>query len=238
MSEARRHTLVVTGATKGLGRATALAFARAGHRVLGLYAHDEAAAEGLRAELASFGADALVLLHDVSVEDDVLWSRAEIQQADSLVLVNNAWAPFAIQPLHLSTWDDFARALDVGLRGSWLCARALLRPMVRAGRGTIVNVLTSAVHGLPPKGFGPYATAKHALRGLSLALAAEYGANGIPVFSLSPGIMSTALTADWDARLVEALLAKGPVTDPDAAARRILELVDDADAPPGADYVV
>jgi 3-oxoacyl-[acyl-carrier protein] reductase len=221
-----RHTVVITGATKGLGRSITLEFARAGYRVLGLYSADEAAAEKLRVVLRSFHSDAQLLKHDVSRELPQTWSRAEIQRAEGLVLVNNAWASFTPQPFHLLPWGDFETGLNIGLKGSWLCARALLGPMVRSGRGIIVNVLTSALHGLPPRGFAAYAVAKHALRGLTLALAAEYGAKGIRVFSVSPSFMLTELTSKWDARLIEAVRGGAPATNPVDAAHMIRDLVD------------
>jgi NAD(P)-dependent dehydrogenase (short-subunit alcohol dehydrogenase family) len=117
--------------------------------------------------------------------------------------------------------------------------RAVLRPMTRSGKGTIVNVLTSATIGAPPKGFSAYAAAKHALRSLTMSVAAEYGARGIRAFSVSPGFMSTALTASWDARFQEASRARAAVSDPAAAGRRILELVDaETTAGQGEDYPV
>lgn len=234
-----RHTVIVTGATKGLGRATALAFAQAGDRVIGLYSADEAAAGKLQSELQSFGGDSFVVRHNVSTANAALWNRPEIQEAASLVLINNACAPFTPQPFHLLRWEDFERGLNVALKGSWLCSRELLRPMARAGCGTIVNVLTTALHGLPPKGFAAYAVAKHSLRGLTLALAAEYTAKGVRVFSVSPGFMSTAFTAEWDARLVNAIHVSAPMSDPADAAQRIRELVA-APAMPGGgeDYQI
>jgi 3-oxoacyl-[acyl-carrier protein] reductase len=234
-----RHTVIITGATKGLGRATALAFAQTGHRVIGLYSVDEAAAEKLQSELQSFGGGSFVVRHNVSTENDALWNHPEIQQAESLVLINNACAPFTPQPFHLLQWEDFERGLRVVLKGSWLCSRALLRPMARAECGMIVNVLTTALHGLPPKGFAAYVTAKHSLRGLTLALAAEYAAKGVRVFSVSPGFMSTALTAGWDARLVNAMHASAPMSDPAHAAQRIRELVEGPTMPgQGEDYQI
>jgi 3-oxoacyl-[acyl-carrier protein] reductase len=233
------QTVVITGATKGLGRETALAFARAGHLVLGLYASDEIAAEQLRDDLRVFGAASSVVKHDVSTESAALWNRAEIHQAQHLVLINSAWQPFTPQPFHLVRWEDVERGLSVGVRGSWLCARAVLRPMMRTGRGTIVNVLTTVTQGLPPKGFAAYAVAKHALRGLTLALAAEYSAKGIRVFSVSPGFMATALTASWDARFVEAIRASGSASDSQRAAARIRDLVEGQTTPgEGEDHLV
>ncbi|CEF48517.1 unnamed protein product [uncultured bacterium] len=233
-----RHTVIVTGATKGLGRAIALAFAEAGHRVLGVYASDDAAAERAEAALRSANSASSVVKYDVARENPDLWSRPEILDAESLVLVNNACAPFTPGPLHLLTWNAFESGLRVGVRGSWECARAVLRPMARQGRGTIVNVLSAAVAGLPPKGFAAYAATKHALRGLTLALAAEYHERGIRVFSVSPGFMATPLTDAWDARLADAARSAGPVSDPVLVAKRVRELVDLPDLPGrGEDYL-
>ncbi len=235
----RIHTVVITGATKGLGRELALAFAKNGHRIVGSYSTDEAAAESLREQLRFWGNEHCVIRQDVTMENREFWSRPEILSAESLALINNACAPFTPQPFHLLDWNDFESGLQIGLKGSWLCSRAVLRPMIRAGKGTIVNVLTTALHGLPPKGFAAYAIAKHALRGLTLALAAEYAAKGIRIFSASPGFMSTALTANWDSRLAEAICAATPPSDPADVARRILALVEDtATVGQGEDYPV
>ncbi len=232
-----RLTVVITGVTKGLGRATALEFARAGHRIIGLYRADDLAGAELTAALQSFGDDSLLVKHDISTENAALWDRPEIQTAGKLILINNACAPFTPQPLHLLRWEDFECAWSVGLKGSWLCSLAMLRPMVHAGGGTIVNVLTTAVAGPPPKGFAAYVTAKHALRGFTLALAAEYAARGIRVFSVSPGFMSTALTSGWNVRFTDAMRANSPITHPPDAAQRIRELVETPTLPGrGEDY--
>ena len=226
-------TVIITGATKGLGRATALAFHRAGYRVVGLYAADEAAADAFRSEFPA----CCLLKHDISREDATIWNRPEIQEAESLVLINNAAGPFTPKPLHLLEWVDFECNLNTGLKGAWLCSRALLRPMLRHRRGTIVNVLSTVTHGLPPKGFAAYTTAKYAVRGLTVALAAEYTGQGLRVFSVSPGFMATALTANWDARLIAAIQSQTPASDVSAVARRILTLVEDAATPAkGEDY--
>jgi NAD(P)-dependent dehydrogenase (short-subunit alcohol dehydrogenase family) len=234
-----RHTVIITGGTKGLGFATALALARAGHRVIALYANDEAAAERARSNPELAERDFVALKQDAREENADFWLRPEIESAESLVLVNNAWAPFTPRPFHLLRWADCEAALTSGLKASWVCSRAVLRPMARAGGGLIVNVLTSALQGLPPKGFAAYATAKHALRGLTLAIAAEYASRGIRAFSVSPGLMPTSLTSEWDPAFLDSARQSGQISDPAEAARRILELVESSATPGhGEDYPV
>jgi NAD(P)-dependent dehydrogenase (short-subunit alcohol dehydrogenase family) len=91
-----------------------------------------------------------------------------------------------------------------------------------------------------PKGFAAYLTAKHALRGLTLALAAEYAERGVRVFSVSPGFMDTPLTKRWDSRLREIIRANSlHVSDPIQAAKRLVELVDNKTAVgQGEDYPI
>ena len=233
-----RGTAVVTGGTKGLGRELTAALARRGYRVLALYHADTAAAAQLDAELAAAGLRARTLRHDVlDLRDDApLVAAPEIRDGDRLVLIHNAGAPFVPQPLHLLAWEDFARSLDVALKGAWACSRALLRPMLSRGNGCIVTVLSSAVHGLPPKGFAAYAAAKSALRSFTQSLAAEYGARGLKVFSVSPGFMRTPLTREWPRVLQDAVRKTGEA-DPVAVAERIVDLVDHPEIPGcGEDY--
>ena len=234
-----KRTVVITGGTKGLGREIALAFARAGHRVMALYASDAQAAARTQAELSELSPGSCAVRHDITAEDPAFWNRPEIAEAESLSLIHNACAPFAPVPMHQLTWGDVQRNLDVAVKGGWLCVQGLIRPMLKKGGGVIVNVLTSAVEGMPPKGFGAYVTAKHALRGLTLGLAAEYAARGVRVLSVSPGFMDTSLTGTWDERLRDAIRSASRVTDPAQAALRIVELVEAADTPgQGEDYPV
>ena len=235
------RTVVITGGTRGMGKETALAFARAGYFVVALYRSDELAAGQLRDALVEAGALGCVLRHDVTSEEDgAVWNRPEIQEAENLTLIHNACAFFSPRPLHQLRWYEVEAGLDVAVKGGWLCAQALIRLMVRSGRGTIVNVLTAALDGIPPKGFADYIIAKHALRGLTLALASEFSSRGVRVFTVSPGFMETSLTAQWDARLREAVReGSARITDPAAAGRRIMELVENETVPgQGEDYPI
>jgi len=224
-----KRTVIVTGGTKGLGRETALAFGRAGYSVLALYASDEAAAQELLGVMAAENISGLALRHDVRSDDTAIWNHPEIQAAESLTLVNNACATFSPTPMHQLSWQDFEQNFLVAVKGARNCSQSLLRHMIKNGQSSIVNILTSAVEGLPPKGFAAYLTAKYALQGFTLALAAEYAARGVKIFSVSPGYMETPLTRQWDSRLREAIRANsGRITIPAAAAARIVDLVKDS----------
>ena len=127
--------------------------------------------------------------------------------------------------MHLLTWQDFEKNHRVAVKGAWQCSQPLIRLMLKKKRGTIITVLTAAVEGNPPKGFAAYVTAKHALRGFTLALAAEYAPRGLKIFSVSPGYMETTLTGQWDERLRQGIRDSAErLTRPPAAAERIMEL--------------
>ncbi len=227
-----RRTAIVTGGTKGLGRETALAFGRAGYDVLALYSSDEIAAAEFSKAATAEKISGLALRHDVCSGETALWSRPEIQAAEGLTLVNNACATFSPAPLHQLSWPEFERNFQVAVKGAWGCSSPLIRGMLKNGRSSIVNVLTSALEGSPPKGFAAYLTAKYALQGFTLALAAEYSARGVKIFSVSPGYMETPLTGQWDSRLRETIRAhSGRITLPAEAAGRIVGLVEDPATP-------
>jgi 3-oxoacyl-[acyl-carrier protein] reductase len=219
-----RPVAIITGATGGLGRAAMFSFARAGYRVVGVYGHDEPSAQQAVTDGTRLGLDLRVLRHDFEAETSAPDVSVHLEGSSRIVLVNAAWPPFTPQPFHLQAWAEVERALHVGVRGSWACCASLLRPMLAREAGTIVNVLTAAVEGPPPKGFAGYLTAKHALRGMTLALAAECASKGIRVFSVSPGYMPTRMTDGWDPRFQEAA-RQARSTDPETAAARLVELV-------------
>ena len=233
MTETMRGTAVVTGGTKGLGGGVSLELARAGYEVLALYRRDAAAAGKLDESLSREGLRGRSLQYDVTegVPDDEFWARTEIVEASSLVLVHNAVAAFSPKPFHLLAWDDFVRAHDVAVRGLWLCASGLLRPMLRMGGGTIVAVLTSGLGDAPPKGFADYLTAKAGQGALLRSLSAEYAGRGLRTLSVRPGFMNTSLTEGWHPALQAAMRKSVSITDPAAVAARILALMDDATLP-------
>jgi 3-oxoacyl-[acyl-carrier protein] reductase len=235
-----KRTAIITGGTKGLGREAVLAFGRAGYCVLALYSSDESAARELMAVLAETKIHGHVLRHDVRSEEMSTWGIPEIQEADSLTLVHNACPAFSPAPMNQLNWRDFESNFLVAVKGAWQCTQPLLRLMLRRGHGSIVSILSSAAEGAPPKGFAAYVTAKHALQGFTLALAAEYAPRGLRVFSVSPGYMETSLTQQWDSRWREVIRHNSiRVTVPAEAAARIVALVGSVDvAGRGENYSV
>ena len=229
------RTAIVSGGTKGLGRACSLALGRRGYRVLALYAHDEPAAAELTADFRRSGIDGQCLKLDIT-RDDFELPPLEV---GPLVLVNNACAPFEPKPFHAVAWSEIESQWQVAAKGSFLLTNAVLRRMVRERQGTIVNILSSALAG-PEKGFSSYVITKSALAGMTRSLAAEYRGKGLRIFSLSPGFMLTSLTRAWDARLRDTISPPGTrALSPDAVAEFLLEKVENPDTPGnGEDYVV
>lgn len=227
-----KKAVLITGATKGLGRETCLVFARAGYDVVGTYKSDSAAADRLRSELEAEGGAFNIIQTDAAEPSEELWKAPEIINASSLVLINNACPGFNPEPMHRVPWSEVEKQLDIGLQGAWLASQALIPRMVKSKGGTIVNVLTTAVEGLPPKGFSAYVIGKHALKGMTLALASEFASRGVRVFSVSPGFMDTSFTKAWDSRLRDAIASsEGRSSIPSDAAERILQLVESSEIP-------
>lgn len=186
---------VVTGASSGLGRASALAFARAGADVA-LLARSERDLQAVAAEVERLGRRALALPTDLSDETSVLDSVKQVQ--DSLgridVLLNNAGTdvPGAVKDLAVSDWD---RVLAVNLRAPFLLAKAVFPTMQARGRGTIINI--SSVAG--KRGWAnaaAYCASKFGLTGFTQALHAEGKEHGIRAVVVYPGAMATNW-GDW-----------------------------------------
>ncbi len=235
------RTAIISGGTRGLGRAITLELARRGYEVLALYRSDEAAAASLRGELAAEGLRGRCLAQDVTADPAALERELDgglLTLGGRLTLVHNASAPFTPAPLHLVRWSEIEAQLAVAVRGGLSLAQLVLPRMVRARAGTIVNVLSAAVAApLPPRGFSAYVVAKEALRGLTRALAAEYRARGVRVFSVSPGYMETPMTAAWDDRLRALVAAASPPVSPAEVARLVADRAEEAPGE-GEDYAL
>ena len=190
-----RTAAFVTGATQGIGRATALALGRADYRV-GVCARTAAKVEALIAELRGEGIEAAGAAADVADPEQV--RRVVVHVAEQLgeigVLVNNAGVLIA-RPFEELTLEDWDVTMATNLRGLYLVTRAVLPGMRRRREGTIVNVASLAGR----NGFAggtAYTASKHAVLGFGRSLMLELRKEGIRVITVCPGSVDTGLLRD------------------------------------------
>jgi NAD(P)-dependent dehydrogenase (short-subunit alcohol dehydrogenase family) len=228
-------TAVVTGGTRGIGRATVERLLQDGARVC-FCGRDEAAGRRVEAELGGH-----FVACDVSREADVaaLVAACAERLGPPTTLINNAGvnATFDAAAMTEAEWDAF---FAVDLKAAWLCTKHALPHMLAAGAGAIVNV--SSIHAaVTREGFFPYAAAKAGLTGLTRSLALDYGPRGIRVNCVCPGFTDTRLVResmelsdDPEAagRAMAAGVALGRIADPREIASAIAFL-----ASPDASYV-
>ena len=183
---------LVTGAARGIGRATALRLASEGARVA-LADLDEEGCRRVSAEIAEAGSEALPLACDVSdaaqVKQTVDAAAGHFGRLD--ILVNNAGV-VRDNLIHKMSEEDFDRVLAIHLRGAFLCSQAAQKYMVPAQYGRIISL--SSTSALGNRGQANYSAAKAGLQGLTRTLAIELGRFGITVNAVAPGFIDTDMT--------------------------------------------
>jgi len=191
--------VLVTGGSRGIGRAAAQAFAREGAAVGFNYgrSEDTAEAEETLAALQAAGVRAYAARADVSDAEAMTRFYGELREAlggPPDVLVNNAAVTHdgLLMMLPESAWD---RVLAIDLKGAYLCCRTVLRGMIAGRWGRIVNVVSPAAF-FGKEGASSYAAAKGGLVALTKSLAREVARHGITVNAVSPGMVDTQLIAD------------------------------------------
>lgn len=202
------QTALVTGASRGIGKAVALELAAAGATVAVNYANSNAGADAVVAEITAQGGSAYALQADVSQEEEVnALVEAVIKRSGSLdVLVNNAGITRDGLLMRMKA-SDWQAVINLNLTGVFLCTRAVTRPMLKQKRGRIVNI-TSVVGLMGNAGQANYAAAKAGVIGFTRSSAKELASRGITVNAVAPGFIATDMTKDLQA---EALLAAIPL---------------------------
>ena len=223
---------LVTGAQQGIGRAAALALARAGADVAVNYLDDRAAAEKTADEIRGVGRRAVVIRGDVSRAPDVQAMLDGVTRGLGApdILVNNAgvYPRSAFLALAEQEWDA---VLGVNLKGTFLCAQAAARAMVAAGRkGSIINLASQAIRGAP---LGVHYTAsKGGVVAMTRAMALALAPHGIRVNAVAPGLTDTAQPRYEHSEATMAELSRavplGKMATPDDIAEVIVFLASEA----------
>ncbi len=189
---------LVTGASRGFGRAIALAFAREGARVAVNYLSGQREANEVVAESGRLGAEAFAIHGDVAQEADARsLVAATVDRFGRLdILVNNAGI-MVRGPLLEVPADAYRRMLDINVTGTIQCTRYALPPMIERRSGRIINLSTQlAQRAVGGGGFAAYAATKGAVESLTRALASEVGCHGITVNAIAPGGIETDMSRD------------------------------------------
>ncbi len=227
------HVILITGALAGIGRATALAAADEGYKIV-VSGRNSQTGEALEAELRALGADAQFIKADVRHEEDV---RALIDGAVARfgrldVAVNNAGTEGQPGPVTAQTPESYAATFDTNVLGVVLSLKHEARAMVAQGGGSIVNVSSTYGHEGAANA-SMYAGSKHAVEGITKSVALELASSGVRVNAVAPGPTETGMltrftrTEENKARLASGV-PLGRVGRPEEIARAILFIASEA----------
>ena len=210
MFSLKDRVALVTGASQGIGRVTALALASAGARVI-LAARNRQKLESVAQEIAASGSAALPVTMDVADADQIKAGFKEgLEKFGRLdILVNNAAITRDGLALRMKL-DDWDAVLRTNLTGAHLCIQQALAAMVRQRYGRIINI-SSVVAETGNAGQANYVAAKAGLLGLTRAIANEVASRSITVNAVAPGFIGTAMTESLPDKVKEAMLARIPL---------------------------
>ncbi len=226
------NVVLITGALTGIGRATALAFAREGARIVVSGRRDEAG-QALATELRALGAEAEYVRADVRREDDVssLVDQTVARFGRLDVAVNNAGTEGQPGPVTEQSADSYVATFETNVLGTLLSLKHELRVMLAQGHGNIVN-LSSVLGRVGVPGGSVYSASKHAVEGLTKSAALEAAPSGVRVNAVAPGPVETEMlnrftgSVDRKAGLLAGVPAKRAGT-PEEIAQTIVFLASD-----------
>lgn len=192
---------IITGASRGIGKAFALRFAEEGARLL-LTTTSLERAEGTVKEIKDKGGKVAVIKADISVESDTeKIAEAVMKEYGGVdILVNNAAIWYGINAKPWDTWttEEWDRILTVNVRGTFLVCKAIAPLMVKAGKGKIINIASNVARVTAASFFMPYSCSKGAVYTMTHALAHALGASGINVNAIAPGYTASEASLNQD----------------------------------------
>ncbi|HEY9622872.1 MAG TPA: 3-oxoacyl-[acyl-carrier-protein] reductase [Crinalium sp.] len=224
---------IVTGASRGIGRAIALALATEGANVVVNYASSSKAADEAVAEIEGLGVQAIAIQADVSKADqvDALFSTVMDKWGRVDVLVNNAGITRDTLLLRMKP-DDWQAVIDLNLTGVFLCTKAASKIMLKQKSGRIVNI-TSVVGLMGNPGQTNYSAAKAGVIGFTKSAAKELASRGITVNAVAPGFIATDMTHNVNAEEIIKFIPLNRLGQPEEVAGMVRFLAAD----PAASYV-
>ena len=207
---------IVTGASRGIGRAIALALASQGAKVVASARNAEALAQ-LAEEIKAQGGDALAVVGDVALEEDAnnLVKQAVEAYGQVDVFINNAGITRDGLLLRMKN-DDWDAVLDTNLKGAFLCTRAVAKVMSKQRSGRIINI-SSVVGEMGNAGQANYCASKAGLLGLTKSVARELARRNVTVNAITPGFITTEMTEDMTEKAQEAMTEQIPLGRPGSA---------------------
>ncbi|MFB2876753.1 3-oxoacyl-[acyl-carrier-protein] reductase [Floridanema aerugineum] len=229
----RGQVAIVTGASRGIGRAIALTLAAEGANVVVNYASSSTAAEEVVAKINSMGCEAIALQADVSQAEQVdnilnavtqKWGRVDI-------LVNNAGITRDTLLLRMKP-EDWQAVIDLNLTGVFLCTRAVSKVMLKQRSGRIVNI-TSVAGQMGNPGQANYSAAKAGVIGFTKTIAKEFASRGITVNAVAPGFIETDMTSNLKSEEILKYIPLGRYGKPEEIAGMVRFLAAD----PAAAYI-
>lgn len=230
LQQLRDKVAIVTGASRGIGRAIALALADSGASIVVNYASSSTAAEQVVTEITTGGGNAIAFQADVSQGDQVdallnaaleKWNRVDI-------LVNNAGITRDTLLLRMKP-EDWQAVIDLNLTGVFLCTRAVSKVMLKQRAGRIINIASVAGQMGNP-GQANYSAAKAGVIGFTKSVAKELAPRGITVNAVAPGFITTDMTSNVNADEILKYIPLGRYGQPEEVAGLVRFLAADAAA--------
>ncbi|MGE5701248.1 MAG: SDR family oxidoreductase [Clostridia bacterium] len=211
MNEKGRVALI-SGGARGIGAAAALALAQQGTKIVVNYAEQEAAAQGVVAQIKAHGGEAIAIRADVRDEEQVhrMVLQAEQTFGGIDILVSNANMAFVMKPLLQMKWNEFSQKLNDEMKAAFVLTQALAPAMIERQYGRLIYISSSSSD-LPTPYLGAHGVAKSALNSFVKYIAQEMGPYGITANTVSPGLVQTDASRDTPQEVKDQIAVATPL---------------------------